>query len=97
MQKAEAPHILADLQGELRSRFAVDSVFLVGSVARDEATGSSDIDLLVEFSESVGLLHFVRLQHFLEEALGVDVDLTTEEALSRSVRDSLLEDAVRAA
>lgn len=72
-------------------------MFLVGSVARDEAQDSSDVDLLVEFSEPVGLFHFIRLQHYLEDALGAEVDLTTEDALAGPVRDSLLEDAVRAA
>lgn len=97
MEKTAALRSLARLQPALQSRFAVRSLFLVGSVARDEAKDSSDVDLLVEFSEPVGLFHFVRLQHFLEDALGVDVDLTTEDALTGPVRESLLEDAVRAA
>jgi uncharacterized protein len=41
--------------------FSVKSLTLFGSVARDEATSESDVDLLVEFEKPVSLLTFVRL------------------------------------
>lgn len=88
---------LAERRGELRSDFHVRALFVVGSVARDEAGAASDVDLLVDFSRPVGLFHFIRLRNRLQEILGSPVDLTTEDALAASVRESLLEDAVRAA
>jgi predicted nucleotidyltransferase len=38
----------------LSSQFGVKTLLLFGSVARDEATTSSDVDLLVEFNKPVG-------------------------------------------
>jgi len=40
--------------------FAVKSIAVFGSVARDEAKESSDIDLLVEFNRLTGLFEFIR-------------------------------------
>ncbi len=44
---------------------------LFGSVARDEASIGSDVDLLVEFKEPIGLFRFIELQHHLEKLLGL--------------------------
>ncbi len=55
--------------------FSVKSLTLFGSVARDEATPKSDVDLLVEFEKPVGLLTFIRLQRYLETILCCSVDL----------------------
>lgn len=61
--------ILRPQYEEIRA-FHVASLFLFGSVARNEATPSSDIDLLVEFSKPVGMFTFARLQIYLEKLLG---------------------------
>jgi predicted nucleotidyltransferase len=63
-------------------RFATIRVF--GSMARNEATKASDIDLLVSFSRPVSLLQIVTLQRESSEALGREVDLLTEASLSHT-------------
>jgi hypothetical protein len=89
--------ILADLRPELARR-GVASLELFGSAARGEAGGHSDIDLLVEFASPVGLFDFFRLQHWLEEVLGVEkVDLIEKEALHPALREGILKEAVRVA
>jgi predicted nucleotidyltransferase len=77
--------------------FRVASISVFGSVARDEAQEGSDVDLLVEFSEPVGLFHFVRLKRYLEELLGARVDLVTPGALKAQLREQILSEAIRAA
>ena len=59
---------------DLRRR-SVKALSIVGSVARDEATDSSDVDLLVEFESPEGLLEFFRLQHHIEDLLDVDMPI----------------------
>ena len=93
--------VLAILQAhidELRSR-NVRSLSVFGSVARDEATAESDVDLLIEFEEGavVGLFEFIRLQHYLQDILGCKVDLKTLGGLRRKIREHILSEAVRAA
>jgi len=91
--------VLARLSDHRRDfeRFKVASISVFGSVARDEALESSDVDVLVEFSEPVGLFHFVRLKRYLEELLGARVDLVTPGALKAQMRERILSEAIRAA
>lgn len=77
-------------------RFGVKSLRLFGSAARDEAELGSDVDLLVEFSEPVGLFRFLDLKAHLEGLLGCEVDLVTREALRRQLRPRILGGAVDA-
>jgi uncharacterized protein len=76
--------------------FKVKSLLVFGSVARDEATAESDVDLLVEFEKPVGLLTFVRLQRYLENALGCPIDLGTPDSLKPHLQEPVLREAVRA-
>ena len=75
-------------------QFSVKSLAIFGSVARGEATDRSDIDLLVEFSQPVGLFEFIRLKYYLENLIGSKVDLVTPDALHPTLRDSILNEAV---
>ena len=81
---------------ELREH-SVQAIWLFGSVARDQATPASDVDVLVEFSGPVTIFEFIRLRRRLEAVLGRTVDLVTREALKPQLRDRILSEAVRAA
>ena len=76
--------------------FKVKSLSIFGSVARDEANAESDVDLLVEFEQTVGLFTFVRLQQYLETILGCKVDLGTPDSLKEDLREVVLQEAIRA-
>ena len=65
-------------------------VSLFGSFARGDAGPQSDVDVLVEFEKPTGLLALVRLERELSEAVGRPVDLLTEGAISRHLRDDIL-------
>lgn len=76
--------IRAQLQAELpmlRERYDVDRIGICGSYVRGEQTEDSDLDLLVTFTETPGLIEFIRLERYLEDALGVSVDLGTPDGL----------------
>ncbi len=64
-------------------------VALFGSVARGETTLDSDVDILVRFGKPISLLTLVRLERELAEALGRDVDLLTEAAVSPYLRERI--------
>jgi uncharacterized protein len=82
--------ILKQKNAELTKQFGVKSLFLFGSVARNEATISSDVDLLVEFSRPVGYFGLFALQEYLEKLLGCPVDLGTTESLKPYVRERVM-------
>ena len=98
MKRDNALKILAANQERLKD-FSVKSLSVFGSVARDEATETVDIDVRVKFQEgkSVGLFLFLRLQRFLAEILGCKVDLTTPDALRKEMREQIKKEAIHAA
>jgi len=95
MKRNQAVHILQQQRKELSEVYYVKSLSLFGSVARDEAQPDSDIDILVEFRQPVGLFHFIALQQRLEELLGCKVDLGTPRSLKPSIKKEVLQEAVR--
>jgi predicted nucleotidyltransferase len=97
LRRDEALAILSQHQAELKEEFAVKSLAIFGSVARDEARADSDVNLLVEFDKSVGLFHIAGLQRYLEDLLGRPVDLGTPDALRPEMKERVLQEAVRAA
>jgi len=96
MNRSKALELLRDHRAEMAA-MGLKSVAVFGSVARNEATPGSDVDLLVEFDSPVGLFEFFEVKSRLEEILGVRVDLTTPGGLKPRVRDRILSEAIRAA
>lgn len=95
MKRDDVIHILQEHQSELAERFRVKSLALFGSVARDEATDGSDVDLLVEFASPVGLLHLVGTAQYLEKVLGVSkVDLVLRRAVLPELRELIFAEAM---
>lgn len=56
-----------------------------GSQARNDARIDSDVDLLIEFKRTPGLIEFVRIKHLFEDILDRRVDLITKKNLSRHI------------
>jgi len=71
---------------EIRQRFSVKSLSIFGSIARDEASDDSDVDVLVVFDQKANFDGFMELKFYLEELLGTGVDLVTDKALRPQVR-----------
>lgn len=70
------------------------NVRVFGSVARGEDTETSDIDLLVDLEEGVGLLDLIGLERELSELLGVDVDVVPADTLKPRIRARVLAEAI---
>lgn len=79
----------------LAAQHGARNVRLFGSVARGEARPDSDIDVLVEFEPGRTLLDRIGLMQDLEDLLGRKVDVVTEKALHRLIRQQVLEQAVQ--
>ena len=74
--------------------YGVTSLALFGSFARDEAKTSSDLDLLVEFQGKVTFDQYMDLKFFLEDNLGLSVDLVTKKMLKSQIINSVEKDAI---
>ena len=97
MTRRELIERLVTHKAELR-HLGVSSLALFGSASRNESSTRSDVDLLVEFDRAVSVFYFFRVQHRLEEILGVPkVDLVQRGALHPALRDHILTEAVNVA
>ena len=74
-------------------RLGASALSLFGSVARDESTPASDVDILIEFDSKKGLFGFVNLKNYLEKLLGCEVDLVTKNALHPALKKKILREA----
>ncbi len=77
-------------------RFGVKQLGLFGSMARGDSNEGSDVDLLVELKKPLGW-EVVDLRDYLQELLGVKVDLVTRSAVSKKALlwKSIQEDLIR--
>ncbi|RKY65870.1 MAG: hypothetical protein DRQ08_04595 [Candidatus Latescibacterota bacterium] len=96
MNRDEILQLLRDHQEELRT-LGVKSLAIFGSVARGEASPESDIDVLVEFTESPGFSGYMALKFYLEDLLGKKVDLVMTSALKPWARPIVEQEAIRVA
>ena len=95
MRRQEVIKKLESHRDIIQSRFDVSSISIFGSVARDEASAESDVDLLVTFTRSPGMFQFLRLKEYLESILSCPVDLVTKNALKKQLSDQILREAIR--
>ncbi len=70
----------------LREKYGVEKLAIYGSFAKGDQTKKSDVDILVQLVNPLGL-KFIELAYHLEKVLGRKVDLATFETLHRSLEN----------
>lgn len=89
----EIEAILRVRRDELARDYGVAEIGVFGSYVRGEATGESDIDILVAFSKPMGFFKFLELEELLSRWLGAKVDLVTKAALKPHIGRRILNEA----
>ena len=87
----EYPQILRDKKNYLTNKYQIAHLALFGSVARNEQTEDSDIDICFE-SNSISLFTLCRLKSELEDLLGCTVDLLR---IRKQLEGSYLEKTIK--
>jgi predicted nucleotidyltransferase len=77
----------------------ISRLAVFGSTVRGEATKESDLDLLIRLKPSserpkLGLFKLMEIEKNLEEKLGREIDLVTEDSLSPYIRPYVEEEKV---
>jgi hypothetical protein len=88
--------LIEDKKYILEENFFVSKIGVFGSYSRNSASSGSDIDIIVEFSKSVDIFHFLKLEEFLSNLLTIKVDLVTFNALRKEIKNEILSDVVYA-
>ena len=78
----------------LEEKYKVKTLGVFGSYVRGEQKKTSDLDILVEFQQPVGLFEFMELEDFLETKMGVKIDLVSKKALKRRIGKHILEEVI---
>jgi len=96
MNRNEAISALKSCADAIKSHGAT-SLFLFGSSARDNAGPASDLDLFVDYDpqDKFSLVDLVDIKLYLEDQLGVPVDITTRDSLHPMLRRSIENSAIR--
>jgi predicted nucleotidyltransferase len=78
----------------LAKQYHVESLGIFGSYVRNEQEADSDLDLLVTFSQTPGLLRFIELENHLSDLLNVKVDLVMKDALKSNIGKYILREVI---
>lgn len=89
LSKADIENKLQEIKPVLSDKFHVSKIGYFGSFVNEQQTIKSDVDLIVEFSQPIGWSFFT-LEKFLEQALGLPVDLVTQNALKERIKKPIL-------
>ena len=90
----EIKRTLLQHKAELKKKFKVKTIGVFGSYVRGEQKRGSDVDVLVEFEEPVGLFEFMALEFYLSDLLGVKVDLVSKKALKPYIGEYIKREVV---
>jgi hypothetical protein len=86
--------IISKLKGSkpfLVEKYGISKIGVFGSYAREEHNSESDVDILVEFSNPIGL-KFVTLANELESILNEKVDLVSSRGVKPSYKKIVEQD-----
>ncbi len=90
--KSEILRLLENNREKIKT-FGVTELGVFGSVARDEQTDASDVDVLVELEKHT-FDSYMNLLFFLEDLFGRKVDLVMKGAIKPRIKNRILSETV---
>lgn len=72
--------ILKEKKPDLQKRYPISELGVFGSYARGDYDESSDIDILVDFNDRIGI-EFISLAHELEDTFKTKIDLVSRRGI----------------
>ena len=77
---ASIKQTLEQIKPELVEKYHVSSIGLFGSVVRNDFLPTSDVDIVVDFSQQIGI-EFIDLANYIELRLKKPVDLVSKKGI----------------
>ncbi|MCK4357925.1 MAG: nucleotidyltransferase family protein [Candidatus Cloacimonetes bacterium] len=92
--REEIKRIINNNKQFIKEKFDVMNISMFGSYLRGEQSDKSDIDILVEFRNTIDLFEFIELENYLSEILDCKVDLVMKDTLKPRIKDRILKEAI---
>lgn len=77
----------------LYEKYAIKSLAIFGSYARKEQNEQSDLDLIVEFKNKIGI-RFIDLADDIEKIIGIKVDLVSKRGIKEKYLHAIQSDLI---
>ncbi|MFA5858235.1 MAG: nucleotidyltransferase family protein [Elusimicrobiota bacterium] len=90
----EIKTVITTHKAELQEKFKVKTIGVFGSYVRGDQRADSDVDILVDFSGSVGLITYGGLERHLSELIGNKVDLVHKSGLKPFIGQQILAEVI---
>ena len=94
MRIDEIKNSISEKKELLISKYNIDDIGIFGSYARGEERNNSDVDILVNFSEPIGLLKLINMENYLSELLGAKADVVIKSDLRDELRDQIIKETL---
>ena len=89
MTKEDIKRLLLENTDVLR-KYKVNKLGIFGSYAKGKSRKRSDVDLLVDFEETIDLFDYVHLVDEIQTILKTKVDLATPDAIKPYIRSKVM-------
>jgi uncharacterized protein len=78
----------------LFKKYKIKNIGIFGSYIRNEETNDSDIDILVEFTETPGMKEFFQAEEYLEKLLNKKIDMVREKAIRKELKEEIMSEVI---
>lgn len=90
----EIKQLLKQSKSVLQENYKVTELGIFGSYVRGEQTEKSDVDVLIDYEKAPTLFKLVELRSYLNELMGMKVDVVTKKGLKPRIRERVLSEVV---
>lgn len=90
----EIKQLLKQSESVLQENYKVTELGIFGSYVRGEQTEKSDVDVLIDYEKAPTLFKLVELRSYLNELMGMEVDVVTKKGLKPRIRERVLSEVV---
>ncbi len=88
--------LLQEQKSFLKKKYKIKEIGVFGSFVRGEQNNASDLDILIDKYEPIGLLKLANLQNYLTHLLGIHVDLVMKKSLRPHAAKNILNEVIYA-
>lgn len=89
----EIKTILSNHRNYLFQAYPIKSIAIFGSYSREENRADSDLDILIEFNDKIGI-RFIDLADEIEEIVGLKVDLVSRNGIKERYLETIDPDLI---